>query len=407
MSAIKSFISAYEDKYHSSFNLVSSENLSSPDVRRALSSDLNHRYAIPPEDKRPTSIWDYPNQSEIQSIIAETENLACEIYNADLANVFPLSGNQIAQIMLMNLLKTGDTFFSVGAHCGGHFTTIKVAERLGLKQIDIPYDVENGIIDVTKTAELAAKEKPKLIFLDASMILFPYPLKALRESLGSDVIISYDGSHTLGIIGGGLFQSPLEEGADFLHGSTHKSLWGPQKGMILSKTSSENAKKAYKDILPFFVSNVHVHHIAALGIALEEMKAQGQRYAQAVINNARILARTLHEAGLHVPFEEKNYTTCHQILLHLGGKQEALKVFKELQEAGLNTNAIRVPFTQQEVYGLRIGLSEVTRRGAPYESIEQIGHFISDVVLNRRSPEMVYHDVRRLSSQYPRTHYTL
>ncbi len=244
MTSVQNLIGQYEARYFQSLNLVASENLSSLAVREALASDLHHRYAIPSEDKRSPGIWDYPNQDILYKIIEQTENLACQIYHADQANIFPLSGNQIAQIILMNFLEEGDSFLSIGANCGGHFTTPKIAERGGYRKIDIPYDNTAGVIDVEKTVDLVKQEKSKLIFLDASMILFPYPVKELRQALGADILISYDGSHTLGIIGGGQFQSPLDEGADFLHGSTHKSLWGPQKGMILAKTSDQKVKEA-------------------------------------------------------------------------------------------------------------------------------------------------------------------
>ena len=252
------------------------------------------------------------------------------------------------KLLLMNLLKEGDVFLSVGSNCGGHFTTQKVADRMRFNRLDLPYDKTTGTVNIDKAEDLIKKRKPRLIFLDASMILFPYPVKALKEICGNETVISYDGSHTLGLIGGGQFQKPLEEGADLLHGSTHKSLWGPQKGMILSKAEERITQQAFCDVVPFFASNIHTHHVAALGIALEELKTFGRDYAFQVIKNARLLAKTMDNNGLNIPFADRGYTNCHQVIVKIGTKTEAQAAFRNLQQTGINTNAIRVPFSETD-----------------------------------------------------------
>lgn len=402
-------VRAFDARYFEKLNLVASENVSSPDVRYALQSDLNHRYAIPPEGKRDPAIWTYPNQGAIRHIAEEASKVACDLFHAGHADLMPLSGNQIADIMLTGLLEEGDAFLSVGAKCGGHFTTEKIARERGYKRYDLPYDTAQGMIDVPKAAALVHETGAKLIFLDASMILFPYPIRELREALGNDVIISCDSSHTLGIIAGGAFQSPLEEGADFLHGSTHKSLWGPQKGMILSARTLEDdelAQHVFKRIVPLFVSNAHPHHIAALGVALEEARDYGRFYAQHVIRNARLLGAVLTKRGLSLCFPEKNYTECHQIMMKIGSKPEALAVFRRLEAANIHVNAIGVPFSDKDEYGLRIGLSETTRRGMVGEVTAQIGNLMADAILETRSIDAIRQDVMAISGAHRQVHYT-
>jgi len=406
---IVNLVQAFDAQYFEKLNLVASENVSSANVRYALQSDLNHRYAIPPEGQRDPAIWDYPNQSTIHKIIAETEDIACELFHAKKADTSPLSGNQIAAIMLSSLLEQGDTFLSVGPKCGGHFTTEKLAQERGYNRIDLPYDLDVGSIDVEQTADIVAQTGAKLIFLDASMILFPYPVRELREALGDDVIISYDASHTLGMIAGKAFQSPLEEGADFLHGSTHKSLWGPQKGIILSAQSPENSKiaaKVFSSIVPLFVSNAHPHHIAALGIALEESRDYGAQFAQNTVRNARILGDTLKKHGVEVCFPERGYTECHQIIVKIGTKAEGQDAFRKLESANINVNAISVPFSSSDEYGLRIGLSEITRRGIVGEETLKIGTLIADAIQNKRPIEEIRNDVIHISRAHKDIHYT-
>lgn len=407
--AIINQIKEFDNRYFEKINLVASENLSSPDVRYALQSDLHHRYAIPPEGKRDPAIWEYPNQQTIRNILEEASDVACALFHAAQADLTPLSGNQIAAIMLTNLLEEGDVFFSVGPKCGGHFTTEKIARERGYKRLDLPYDASQGIIDVPRAAEEIKASGAKLVFLDASMILFPYPVGELRAALGDDVIISYDASHTLGMIAGQTFQSPLEEGANFLHGSTHKSLWGPQKGMILSAKPAdqcEHTHKVFSNIVPLFVSNAHPHHIAALGIALEEARDYGRFFARHTIKNARLMGETLLRRGLNVCFPEKNFTECHQIIVKIGTKPEALAAFRRLEAANINVNAISMPFAQEGIYGLRIGLSEITRRGMVGSVTTRISGLVADAILDERKEEAIRKEIMEISSAHRHVHYS-
>ncbi|MBL3676932.1 MAG: serine hydroxymethyltransferase [Alphaproteobacteria bacterium] len=400
---IEGLIAAYETAQAGAINLVASENRMSCNALKAVASDLIHRYVIPPSGERPATIWDYPNQEIPREIVGAAQDLACSVYGAMHANVFPLSGNQIPSIILGSL-RAGDTFFSVGADCGGHFTTAVVSENVRLHRFDLPYDLTTGQIDIDRTADLAKSERPKLVFLDASMMLFPYPLEELRAAVGKDVIISYDASHTLGIIAGGQFQDPLAEGADLLHGSTHKSLPGPQHGIIMDKMDAARAQPIYERILPLSVSNAHLHHIAALGITLREMRDYGQDYARAVVDNARSLGRALNDQGLRVAFAGSGYTDSHQTWGIVGDKSAAMRAFRDLETAGIRTNAVHVPFTSE--YGLRLGTPEMTRRGMGREAIDRLAPLFADAVLGRRDTEVIRKDVADLSRAYPGLYYT-
>jgi glycine hydroxymethyltransferase len=400
---IEGLIAAYEAAQADALNLVASENRMSPNALKAVASDLIHRYVIPPSGQRPEAIWDYPNQEIPRKIVGTVQGLACFVYKATRANVLPLSGNQIPSIILGSL-RAGDAFFSVGADCGGHFTTAVVSEHVRLHRFDLPYDLTTGQIDIGRTADLEKAKRPKLIFLDASMMLFPYPLEELRAAVGEDVIISYDASHTLGIIAGGQFQDPLAEGADLLHGSTHKSLPGPQHGIIMDKMNADRAQPIYERILPLSVSNAHLHHIAALGITLREMRDYGQDYARAVVDNARALGAGLEGQGLRVAFANRGYTDSHQTWVIMGDKPGAMKAFRDLETAGIRTNAVHVPFTSE--YGLRLGTSEMTRRGMGAEAIARLAPLFADAVLGRRDTAVIRNDVADLSRAYPGLYYT-
>lgn len=398
MTDILGLIERHERRLNTSINLVASENLLSGNVRRALSCDVAARYCIPPEGERPAAIWDYPNQTEVRQIAADTAQLACELFHAAYADVRPLSGNQVAQIVLTSLAARGDTVWSVPADCGGHFATPVIAAHEGLNLVPLPYDHSRGVIDVDAAKSLARAHPPTLVFLDASMQLFPHPVAALREAIGAAPIISYDASHTMGLIAGGAFQSPLQEGADLLHGSTHKTLWGPQKGLITVREDGHVTRRIQDAVVPMFVSNIHVHHVASLGVALEEARDFGTAYARAVIDNAKSLAQGLHARGVDVPFVREGFTASHQVLIDLGDRQQSLAAWERLQKVGINTNAISLPFRKS--CGLRLGVAEATRRGMGVEDMETLAGWIAHAVEAADGWESLGHEVAAMSGRF-------
>jgi glycine hydroxymethyltransferase len=401
-STVLRLIQQHEERRHVTVNLVASENLMSPAAQRALSSDLAGRYLIPPVAERPKEIWDYPNQVANREIEQIAKTLAKAIFHGAYADVRPLSGNNIAGILLSSLVDPGDTILTVPGAAGGHFATAALCTRLGIDRRDLPYDNRTGRIDIDQCARLAREIRPKFIYLDASMILFPYPVSRLREIFGPDCVIAYDASHCFGLIAGGVFQSPLPEGADLIVGSTHKSMFGPQKGLIVAREDGPTAAIIRDVITPLFVSNAHVHHVAALAIALEELAVFGAAYARRVVNNARALARGLSAAGLRIPFAEQNYTECHQILCRLDnlGAEAAME---RLQRSGIHVNGVNTPFFGGP--GLRIGLAELTRRGFQEDEIGEVAHCMSDALFERAPEAQIASRIRALSQAHPHVGY--
>ena len=359
---ILELLDEHEDRRLRTLNLVASENVLSPAARYALAHDMGQRYCIPPADERPPSVWDYPNQRWVREMQRCAEHLACEAFGAAVADVRPLSGNNAAYILLNSLLKAGDRIASVPATCGGHFATEVICAREGVERIDLPYDTAAGRVDVAATARLSDRAPLRLVFLDASMQLFAHPVRQLRAALPPEVVLAYDASHTMGIIAGSQFQDPLAEGANLIQGSTHKSLFGPQKALFAFRQDDDTCRRVRDSVSPLFVSNAHPHHTAALTVALQEALDFGAEYAARVIGNAKALAGALHAADLEIPFAEAGFTDCHQFTWVVGDWQQAEARWRRLENAGLHMNLVRAPFTAGR-YGLRIGTSELTRRG--------------------------------------------
>lgn len=393
LPSILSLVQEYEAAQQLGIRLVASENLMSPSARYVLQSDLNHRYWMP--EVKPSDIWDYPNQVVMRRIEHVANQRSCELFGAAIADLRPLSGNNACNALLQALCRKGDVIYSVSKSCGGHFTTDVVCQKLGIHRMDIPYG-QDGRVNLGRFAEVLAKNPPpKLVFLDASMTLFPYPVEGIRRLVGEDVVISYDASHTLGIIAGGQFQAPFLEGADIIQGSTHKSFFGPQKGIFLFRQESNASRAIQQEITPYFVSNSHPHHMAALGVAAEEMLKFGKQYAKMVVDNTKTLAATLYEHGFDVMFPEQGFTRSHLFITKIGERQDPVRLFSELQEVGVHVNLISVPFGSGQ--GFRIGCAEVSRRGFEPSDMTILGELLAALVFKRKSKAAVKGLVRDLS----------
>jgi glycine hydroxymethyltransferase len=400
-------IDKHEARRSRSINLVASENLMSPEACNAMQSDLTNRYCMPDENNRPADMWDYPNQEYTRAIAAQTEKYVLEIFGGSYADVRPLSGNNVAYIILKSLVPLGGNVFSVAGSNGGHFTASEICRREGFNNYYLPYDEAVGNIDIRNVRELVSKVKPDLVFLDASMQLFPYPVKELREVFGDDVIISYDASHTMGLIAGGSFQSPFLEGADIVHGSTHKSLFGPQKGLIVCKNDEHHPDRVsarIKEIVsPLFVSNMHIHNVAALGVALEEMLEFGEYYSKQVIKNAKAFAKSLHDEGIDILYPEKDYTESHQVICRMKDKDDMKNSMSLLENINVHVNGIKIPYSGG--FGFRLGISEVTRRGMVEKDIIKLAKIVADCLFNRKTADILRAQINELSGQFNNVEY--
>jgi glycine hydroxymethyltransferase len=299
---------------------------------------------------------------------------------------------------MSSLTKRGDNIFHVPDNCGGHFASEPICAREGIELVDIPYDMQNGMIDIDALSRLYKEKQPSFLFLDASMIIFPYPLAEIREAVGEDAIIAYDASHVMGLIGGKQFQDPLNEGCNILNGSTHKTLFGPQKGIILCRDMDDLSTKIFDTAVPRFVSSAHLHHIAALGVAFEEIRDYGRDYAAQVVRNAKTLATHLDNNGIGVYGCKRGYTQTHQLWCIIGDHQQAMAAFNALEEIGIFVNMISVPFTGK--YGLCCGVAELTRRGFCEQDMLGVAEIFIDCVLGKMPSKQLKGRVAELSTAF-------
>jgi len=293
---------------------------------------------------------------------------------------------------------------------GGHISYMGFggAGVRGLKVESLPFNPEEMNVDVDAATKKIKEIKPTLVFLGASVILFPAPVKEIKKVLEEvNGFLVYDASHVLGLIVGKQFQDPLGEGADILTSSTHKTFPGPQGGIVCCKKVF--AEKIDKAVFPGLVSNHHLHHIAGFAIALMEMERFGVEYAKQTVRNARALAENLYDKGFDVVCADKGFTKSHQVLVDVSRFGGGAKVASLLEEANIICNKNLLPkddFRRAEnPSGIRLGVNEVTRLGMKEGEMEEISGFMKNVVVDGVNPLKVARKVKAFTKKFSTVKY--
>jgi fluorothreonine transaldolase len=303
---------------------------------------------------------------------------------------------------MLALTKPADTVMRFGVADGGHFATENIIKLFGRKSCTYGFDRERLTIDLAATEQVFQREKPKLLYLDAMNYLFPFPIRQLREIVGDTPII-YDASHTLGLIAGGRFQDPLREGADILQANTHKTLFGPQKGIILSNNRELMERVTYA-LSQGLVYSQHTAPLLSLLIALHEARQFGREYSGQIIENAQFLASRLAQLGVPVLARgDGQHTQNHHFFVNLTGVASAPHEMERLLQARLVVQR-GVPF--RNVDALRIGVQEITRLGYSHAELSQIAGWIADLLKGRVTPGEVAPLVVAMARAHTRVLYT-
>jgi len=368
-------------------NLIPSENVMSSAVRSLLSSELGNRYTSRDNFYMGTRFTD-----EIEHY---GEELARKLFRAERADLRPLSGHIADLIVLANFAKPGDTLMCLSPESGGYPGMWKegLAGLLGLRTVALPFSKNDRNVRVEQAKEEIRRVKPKLVVFGASLITFPHPVKEIVEvARENNAFVGFDGSHVMGLVAGNQFQDPLREGAYALFGSTHKTFFGPQGGIILA--DKEHGALLQSRIYPAFVDNAHWNRIAALTLALAEMERFGEAYAKQVVRNSQTLAKALHDHGFPVECEHLGFTKSHQTILDFGSYENGRAVAEKLERANIVADCV-----------VRIGTCEVTRRGMREKEMLKIAELLKRVIIDNERHEKIRKDVAKLSEEFQETEY--
>jgi glycine hydroxymethyltransferase len=356
--------------------LIASENYASPRVLEAQGSVLTNKYAEGYPGRRYYGGCEYVDVAERLAI-----DRARQLFHCSYANVQPHSGSQANQAVFTAALSPGDTFLGMSLADGGHLTHGSPVNFSGKLYKVVSYGVDaDEVIDYAQMERLAHTHKPKLIVAGASAYSLVIDWRRFREvadAVGAQLVV--DMAHYAGLVAAGLYPSPIEH-AHFTTSTTHKTLRGPRGGLILSHAEHERLLNA--SIFPGCQGGPLMHVIAAKAVAFKEaMGPEFKRYQQLVLDNARLMAKTLQKRGLRIV---SGGTESHMFLVDLRAKKITGKDAESLlgrAHITVNKNAIpRDPQSPFVTSGIRIGTPAVTTRGFEAPEIEQLANLIADVL---------------------------
>jgi aminomethyltransferase len=233
-------------------------------------------------------------------------------------------------------------------------------------------------------------------------------MRKFIDELGLDCFLMYDMAHVLGLIGPH-FQHPFKEGADIVTGSTHKTFFGTQRGIISSRLDEGHPRYPFWEAVdrrafPGAVSNHHLGTLLGLLMATYEMNEFKDEYQQKVISNAKAFAQALADCGLNVSGDpEVSYTETHQVLLDVGYTRGP-EVARRLEENNILVNYQASP--EEEGFtasgSLRMGVSEMTRFGMGPEDFAELAELVRDVIVDQATvqPRISQLRGRFLNMQY-------
>jgi len=312
----------------------------------------------------------------VGELVKQAEEAAKEMLGAATVNLNCLSGAHAMMCALLSTTEPGDAVMTVHNDHGGHFATKGIVDRIGRKHLFTPaYNFKTLTFDAEAMAKTFKEHGCKTLYLDVSYYLNPHNLWEIRAALGDEAIIIYDASHTIGLIMGQQFQAPFEEGADVICANTHKTLPGPQKGIIAFR-DEVLGKKANAIIDGCLYSSPHTASMIALATTILEMKQFGQDFARQIIANSNALGEALHARGYDVrKANTGRWSENHQVHLMVQKIGKHSDLWRRLYRNNINVNFDAPNILQQGLF-IRLGTQEITRRGMKESEMETIADFL-------------------------------
>ncbi len=376
--AIAKAIAQELERQQNQIELIASENIVSKAVLEAQGSILTNKYAEGYPGKRYYGGCEYVDVIEQLAI-----DRAKQLFGAGFANVQPHSGAQANQAVFLALLTPGDTFMGMDLAAGGHLTHGSPANQSGKWFKPVAYSVraQDQYIDYDNVAEVAQREKPKLIIAGGSAYSRAIDFKRFREIADSiGALLMVDMAHYAGLVAGGAYPNPVPH-AHVVTTTTHKTLRGPRGGLILTNDEAI-AKKINSAVFPGLQGGPLEHVIAAKAVAFgEALQPDFKAYAEQVVANAKALSDTLMACGVNIV---SGGTDSHVMLVDLRPKGVTGRDTEaSLERAHITCNKNGIPFDTASftvTSGVRLGTPAGTTRGFGVAEFQQIGRWIGEVV---------------------------
>jgi len=389
-------------------NLLAPEAPTSPAVRALLSSEIGTRAAE--GHIGPVNRWFAGTRhiDELEALCVELLKRYFRCNYADHRLCASMIGNAVVYTALS---EPGDIVMSAAQPLGGHSSNRidGPAGAMGRKIVDIPIDSRELTVDIDAFRRVAPLVRPKLVALGLSMTLFPQPVAEMKRVIAEwGGRLFFDAAHQLGLIGGGQFQRPLEEGADIVTGSAGKTFSGPQSGIMIWD-DPEITERVTTAVFPIWAATHQVNRVAALALATAEAIEYGEAFMAQIVRNAKALAAALDARGLPMLGRHKGFTQTHQAIADARNVGRGLEAARRLERANIIVNKNLIPDDKPEDWdypgGLRMGTIEATRLGMREREMEAIAELIARVLIAREEPEAVKPDALALRHGFQTLYY--
>jgi len=399
------------------FNLIPSETTPSLLVKMCEISDPAGRYAEHRKMKD-KELYFYQGIDFIREVEEEARGELCRFLGCPQVELRPISGQMANELVFKALTRFLNRKEGSGSRAprirtvlnhdltrGGHlsaqpmgslFNYVEKDPNTGKERVihfpvrkDNPYRMDDSGLE-----DLILTRKPELIIFGKSMFLYPEPVEQvarIADQCQPRPLLMYDMAHVLGLYGA--FQAPFEEGADVVTGSTHKTFFGPQRGVVAGNLGSDHPwGEVWLDLVnrafPGSTSNHHLGTLLGLLLAAVEMNHFKDDYQDQVRRNAKAFAAALAGSGLEVEGDPSDgYTETHQVLLRVRQYDTGEVIARRLEENNIITNYQALPDDSSflESSGIRMGVQEMTRFGMKEEDFAPLAASMADVILRNKA----------------------
>lgn len=403
--AVAAAIADEETRQRDSIELIASENFVSRAVLDAQGSVLTNKYAEGYPHRR--YYGGCANVDAVEDLAIARVN---QLFGSAYANVQPHSGSQANQAVFLALLAPGDTILGLDLKAGGHLTHGAPVNMSGrwFKAVSYGVDPETHRIDMDQVAVQARQHRPRLLIAGGSA----YPriidfgrFRQIADEVGA--ILMVDMAHFAGLVAGGVYPSPVPF-ADVVTSTTHKTLRGPRGGFVLTNDANI-AKKVNSATFPGLQGGPLMHVIAAKAVAFgEALQPEFGAYAQAVVENCRVLAQALADGGLTIT---SGGTDCHLAVVDLRPFGVTGNIAEQaLESVGITLNKNAIPNDLEKpmvTSGIRVGTAAGTSRGFGADQYREIAGLVLETLHAVRAGTLdaarqeINKSVRRLAASFP------
>ncbi|WP_336326762.1 serine hydroxymethyltransferase [Halovenus sp. HT40] len=377
--AVADALTAERERQNDTLAMIASENHVSEAVMEAQSSELTNKYAEGYPGERYYAGCEHADTVEELAI-----ERAKELWGAEHVNVQPHSGTQANMGVYLAVLDPGDKILSMELEHGGHLSHGHPANFTGqtyeVEQYQV--DAETGYIDYEGLEETAEEFDPDIIVSGYSA--YPRDIEFEEIQRVADNVDAYhlaDIAHTTGLVAAGVHSSPVGV-ADFVTGSTHKTIRSGRGGIIM--TTEEFADDIDPAVFPGGQGGPLMHNVAGKAVGFKEaLEPEFQEYAEQVVDNAKALGDQLQEHGFSLV---SGGTDNHLVLVDLRDSHPdttGKEAEEALEEVGIVLNANTVPGETRSAFnpsGIRAGTPALTTRGFDEEACREVADLIARVV---------------------------